>query len=114
MVRAFSARRRGMKFVVLGKLEEDNRLSRQGARGGRDEVVFTGAIYDSEIVRALRFHARAYMHGHTVGGTNPSLVEALWAGNAVIAHDNAYNRWTAGAAAIPFEASRLATRRSRA
>ncbi|TIW85078.1 MAG: glycosyltransferase family 1 protein, partial [Mesorhizobium sp.] len=37
-----------------------------------------------------------------VGGTNPSLVEALAAGNMVIAHDNPYNRWTAGAAAIYF------------
>jgi glycosyltransferase involved in cell wall biosynthesis len=43
------------------------------------------------------------MHGHTVGGTNPSLVEALWAGNAVIAHANAYNRWTAAGAAVFFE-----------
>lgn len=31
-----------------------------------------------------------------MGGTNPSLVEALGAGNPVIAHDNAYNRWVAG------------------
>lgn len=34
---------------------------------------------------ALRFHARFYVHGHRVGGTNPSLVEALGAGNAVLA-----------------------------
>jgi len=47
-------------------------------------------------VKSLRFHARAYFHGHQVGGTNPSLVEALGAGNAVIAHDNRFNRWTAG------------------
>ena len=59
-----------------------------------------GAIYDQATVKALRYHARAYLHGHTVGGTNPSLVEALAAGNMVIAHDNPYNRWTAGAAAI--------------
>jgi glycosyltransferase involved in cell wall biosynthesis len=36
------------------------------------------------------------VHGHQVGGTNPSLVEALGAGNAVIAHDNRFNRWVAG------------------
>jgi glycosyltransferase involved in cell wall biosynthesis len=47
-------------------------------------------------VSALRYHARAYLHGHQVGGTNPSLVEALGAGNAVLAHDNRFNRWTAG------------------
>src|SRR5690606_34613105 len=42
------------------------------------------------------FHSALYVHGHTVGGTNPSLVEALGAGNPVLAHDNPYNRWTAG------------------
>jgi glycosyltransferase involved in cell wall biosynthesis len=44
----------------------------------------------------LRFHARLYIHGHQVGGTNPSLVEALGAGNAVLAHNNRFNRWVAG------------------
>ena len=103
MVRAFSANRRGMKLVVLGKLEEGNPYHGEVRAGASDEVVFPGPIYDPAIVRALRFHARAYLHGHTVGGTNPSLVEALWAGNAVVAHDNAYNRWTAGEAALTFK-----------
>ncbi|MDE3177532.1 MAG: DUF1972 domain-containing protein [Pseudomonadota bacterium] len=111
MVRAFSARKRGMKLVVLGKLEKGNAYHDEVRASASDEVVFPGAIYEPALVRALRFHARAYMHGHTVGGTNPSLVEALWAGNAVVAHDNAYNRWTAGAAAVTFtdEASCAAT-----
>ncbi len=61
-----------------------------------DEVLFPGAIYDKAVVQALRFHARAYCHGHTVGGTNPSLVESLWCGNAVLAHRNRFNAWTAG------------------
>jgi len=102
VVKAFSAARRGVKLVVLGKFEEGNAYHAEVRAAASDEVVFPGAIYDPAIVRALRFHARAYLHGHTVGGTNPSLVEALWAGNAVIAHDNAYNRWTAGAAGIWF------------
>ena len=103
LVKAFSAARRGFKLVVLGKFEEGNSYHAEVRAAAGDEVVFPGAIYDSAIVRALRFHARAYLHGHTVGGTNPSLVEALWAGNAVIAHDNPYNRWTAGAAALLFK-----------
>ena len=53
-------------------------------------------------MQALRFHSLAYLHGHTVGGTNPSLVEAMGAGNPVIAHDNPYNRWVAGDAARYF------------
>jgi glycosyltransferase involved in cell wall biosynthesis len=103
LVRAFSAHKRGMKLVVLGKLEPGNVYHNEIRAAASDEVVFPGAIYNSSTVRALRFHARAYLHGHTVGGTNPSLVEALWAGNAVIAHDNAYNRWTAGEAAVTFD-----------
>jgi glycosyltransferase involved in cell wall biosynthesis len=102
MVRAFSARRRGVKLVVLGKLEADNPYHKEVRAAASDEVIFPGAIYDPQVVRSLRRHARAYLHGHTVGGTNPSLVEALWAGNAVIAHANGYNRWTAGAAAVFF------------
>jgi glycosyltransferase involved in cell wall biosynthesis len=53
-------------------------------------------------VQALRFHSAAYVHGHQVGGTNPSLVEALGAGNPVIAHDNRFNRWVAGGGASYF------------
>ncbi len=67
-----------------------------------DEVVFPGAIYEAKRIRALRFFARVYVHGHQVGGTNPSLVEALGAGNAVLAHDNKFNRWVAKDGAIYF------------
>jgi glycosyltransferase involved in cell wall biosynthesis len=97
MVAAFSRRRRGMKLVVLGKLEDGNAYHAAVKAAASDEVLFPGAIYEQKIVQALRFHARAYCHGHTVGGTNPSLVEALWCGNAVLAHRNRFNLWTAGA-----------------
>jgi glycosyltransferase involved in cell wall biosynthesis len=97
MVEAFSRRRRGMKLVVLGKLEESSAYHAAVKAAASDEVLFPGAIYEQKTVQALRFHARAYCHGHTVGGTNPSLVEALWCGNAVLAHRNRFNLWTAGA-----------------
>lgn len=86
----------GIKGIFLGKLDPDNAYHRAVKAAGAGRVLFPGAIYDQPIVKALRFHARAYMHGHQVGGTNPSLVEALGAGNAVLAHDNHFNRWTAG------------------
>ncbi len=102
MVKAFSREPRGMKLVVLGTFADDNAFHREVRAAAGEEVLMPGAIYEEEAVQALRFHARAYMHGHTVGGTNPSLVEALWAGNPVIAHDNVYNRWTAGRAGLFF------------
>ena len=63
----------------------------------RDERLrFIGTVFDQRKLQALRCHARAYFHGHSVGGTNPSLLEALGCGNIIIAHDNVFNREVAG------------------
>jgi glycosyltransferase involved in cell wall biosynthesis len=98
IVRAFSRRTRGVKLVVLGKYSRDHAYQASVLDAGSHEVIFPGAVYDRSVVHALRFFSMAYVHGHQVGGTNPSLVEALGAGNAVIAHDNPFNRWVAGEA----------------
>ncbi|SFC27575.1 Glycosyltransferase involved in cell wall bisynthesis [Nocardioides terrae] len=102
VLRAFSSRSWGRKLVVLGDYDRADPYQRAVLDAASDEVVFLGAIYDTDTVEALRFHSVAYLHGHQVGGTNPSLVEALGCGNPVIAHDNRYNRWVAGDAALYF------------
>lgn len=103
IVRAFSRKARSHKLVVLGSYNPDtNAYHRAVIDAASDEVVFLGAIYDITIVKALRFYCRLYLHGHQVGGTNPSLVEAMGAGSAIIAHDNCYNRWVAGTGAEYF------------
>ena len=96
IVSAFSQKHRGYKLVVLGKYDQQVKYQRETTEAASDEVVFLGAIYDQEIVQALRYYCVLYVHGHRVGGTNPSLVEALGAGNPVLAHDNKFNRWVAG------------------
>ena len=57
-----------------------------------DSIRFLGGVYDKSKLEALRFGCKAYLHGHSVGGTNPSLLEALGSGNIIIAHDNVFNR----------------------
>jgi len=57
-----------------------------------EKVIFIGGIYDKEKLKSLRYGCKAYLHGHSVGGTNPSLLEALGSENIVIAHDNVFNR----------------------
>ena len=96
IVSGFSRRLRGVKLAVLGTYSAEHPYHRQVRQAASKEVVFLGAIYDRATLGSLRAHALGYLHGHTVGGTNPSLVEALGAGNLVIAHDNHYNRWVAG------------------
>lgn len=96
VVRAWSRKPRGLKLVVLGKYDPNHAYQASVTAAGSDEVRFVGAVYDAPTVEALRFYSRLYIHGHQVGGTNPSLVEALGAGNAVLAHDNGFNRWVCG------------------
>ena len=103
IVKGFSVKRRGIKLVVLGNYDSNNSYHNAIKRSASSEVIFVGAIYDKSIVQALRVHSAGYIHGHQVGGTNPSLVEALGAGNAVIAHDNKFNRWVAGKGAVYFK-----------
>lgn len=52
------------------------------------------AIYDIDVLYALRSNAGIYMHGHSAGGTNPSLVEAMFFGIPIVAYDVVYNRET--------------------
>ena len=112
IVQAFSARNRGIRLVVLGNLNpRENAYHRALLEAAGDEVMFPGAIYDKPVLAALRYYARLYIHGHTVGGTNPSLVEALGAGSPVLAHDNAYNRWVAGRGAAYFSDRESCTHR---
>jgi len=106
LVRAYSQKHRGKPLVVLGLYSPEHReYHRQVKEAASDEVMFLGSIYDRVVLKALRYHASIYLHGHTVGGTNPSLVESLASGTAIIAHDNRYNRWVAGNGARYFKSS---------
>lgn len=68
----------------LRKLKRYNNLS--------NNIIFTDGIYQQDILNTLRKNALLYIHGHSVGGTNPSLIEALGSclGN-IACHKNKYN-----------------------
>lgn len=55
-------------------------------------IKFLGGIYDYSILCTLRSQARLYFHGHSAGGTNPSLLEAMESGAKIAAYDNIFNR----------------------
>ncbi len=58
----------------------------------QEGIKFLGAIYQSMLINQLRSNCYMYFHGHTVGGTNPSLIEAMACGAVICAHDNIFNR----------------------
>ena len=55
-------------------------------------IQFPGAIYDQNIINSLRHFSSIYFHGHSVGGTNPSLLEAMACGCNIAAHENVFNK----------------------
>jgi glycosyltransferase involved in cell wall biosynthesis len=106
LVQAFARSRRGVKLLVLGNyVPQRVPYHAEVMAAASDEVVFAGGVYEPERVASLREHGLLYLHGHRVGGTNPSLLEAMGAGNAVLAHDNRFNRWVVGEGAWYFHGS---------
>lgn len=61
-----------------------------------DRVIWLGHVSDDARLNSLWQHAGAYFHGHTVGGTNPALVQAMALGTPIVARDTVYNREVLG------------------
>jgi glycosyltransferase involved in cell wall biosynthesis len=71
-------------------------------RYGSQFVKFTGAIFDKPSLDCLRAYSKIYFHGHSVGGTNPSLLEAMACGSVICAHANEFNESILGQDALYF------------
>ena len=67
-------------------------------------IKFVGTVYDEKLLKKIRENAYAYFHGHSVGGTNPSLLEALGSTNINLLYDVGFNREVAGDAALYWSA----------
>lgn len=68
-------------------------------------ITMIDSLYDLDVLYVLRKNAGWYMHGHSAGGTNPSLVEAMFFGRPIVAYDVVYNRETTGGKALYFKTS---------
>lgn len=81
-------------LVVVGSAPYSAEYTRRihRAADGDARIRLLGGVYDQELLDALYAHAFTYLHGHSVGGTNPSLLRALGAGTPVIAYDVGFNR----------------------
>ncbi|MDI3527882.1 MAG: hypothetical protein PWR03_2066, partial [Tenuifilum sp.] len=79
--------------------------------GDYENITFLGGIYDQVVLNALRYHCKLYIHGHTAGGTNPSLLEAMACRCFILAHKNQFNQAVLGDDALYFSnANSLAER----
>ena len=80
MVREFMASNSSKDFVLITKIEQNKFYEELRVKTGFEKdkrIKFVGTVYDQELLKKIREDAFAYIHGHEVGGTNPSLIEAL-------------------------------------
>ena len=73
--------------------------------GNLPNIHLMESVYDLDVLYTLREHARVYIHGHSAGGTNPSLVEAMFFGCPILAFDVEYNRYSTHEQAYYFKNS---------
>lgn len=69
------------------------------------QVIFAGGIYNPESLNMLRQNCFGYVHGHSVGGTNPSLLEIMTMKTVILAHANPFNREVCGDSVVYFDDS---------
>lgn len=89
-------------FLVVGKTENDFSSYLLNKFKSYSHIRFLGGIYDINILNNLRYYCSLYFHGHSVGGTNPSLLEAMASNAFIIAHDNIFNKSILGNDALYF------------
>jgi len=92
IIEGFSGSQASQKLLIIGNTENSfsRNLRKQFKSSGN--VIFLEGIYNESVLYNLRHFSRACFHGHSVGGTNPSLLEAMASGAVIIAHDNPFLR----------------------
>lgn len=89
---AFLASGSKKKLLIAGGANYDSPFHARLRELSGDSVILAGHIDDQDIVRELHCNCFAYVHGHSVGGTNPSLLKAMGFGNCILALDTVFNR----------------------
>lgn len=94
-LRAYENSHSGTVVAIIGNWGcSDYSRELYGRYSNHPRMRLLDAIYDLDILYAFRLNARRYIHGHRAGGTNPSLVEAMFFGKPILCFDAIYNRAT--------------------
>ena len=102
MIREFMKSKSRKKFAIITNVNDKflNELEDRLHFRSDDRIQFVGTVYDQELLMKIRENAYGYFHGHEVGGTNPSLLEALGSTELNLLLDVGFNREVAENAAL--------------
>lgn len=81
-----------MPILVIGKHDTKFGIYLKNKFQDSANIRFIGAVYNMNHLDNLRYYSNIYFHGHSVGGTNPSLLEAMASKALIVAHDNLFNK----------------------
>ena len=110
MIREFIKSKSKKDFVLITNVEQNKFYDQLLQDTGFDKdprVKFVGTVYDQELLKYIRENAFAYFHGHEVGGTNPSLLEALASTKLNLLLDVGFNREVGEQSAIYWKKDEL-------
>ena len=111
MIRGFMRSHSKKDLVLITNVEQNKFYEKLRQETGFDKdsrIKFVGTVYDQELLKYIREHAFAYLHGHEVGGTNPSLLEALSSTKLNLLLDVGFNREVGADGAIYWDKEQLA------
>lgn len=103
MILEFMKSKTKKDLVLITNVEQNNyfdKLKRDTNFEMDSRIKFVGTVYDQELLKYVRENAFAYLHGHEVGGTNPSLLEALASTKLNLLLDVSFNREVASEGAL--------------
>ena len=102
MIREFMKSHSTKDFAIITTKDEKflNALDEKLHFSQDKRIKFVGTVYDQELLKKIRERAYGYFHGHSVGGTNPSLLEALGSTKLNLLYDVGFNREVAEDAAL--------------
>lgn len=103
MVREFMKSNSSKDFIIITGVDNNKfyeRLVQETQFQNDKRIKFVGTVYDEQLLKKIRENAYGYFHGHEVGGTNPSLLEALGSTKLNLLLDVGFNREVAEDAAL--------------
>ncbi len=99
------------KLLIAGGANYDSPFHRRLRKLAGERIILAGHVNDVDVIRELHCNCFAYVHGHSAGGTNPSLLKAMGYGNCILALDTEFNREALGNGGVffPPDANTLAS-----
>lgn len=94
IIDGFLKSKTSMHLLIIGDFTSDSYKKKiyDLTSNSNNKILLLGPIYNIDILNMFRQNCFAYIHGHSVGGTNPSLLEAMAMKNIIVTHDNEFNK----------------------